>query len=243
MQARVTHELRVERSDEDRALTADDRHRVSSRGGNGGEDLDAGPGPFDQRGPDEDSVEWVVDTDDVEIGLERIDLATEGVAPDANVDGGEPALVRPPVAHVDGEQDHSGAGAEGRHPRRQPVPERIDEPRRLQEHRHGRRLAPGDDQRLHLVELGWGAHLDPADAEAGEDGEMVADVALQGEHADRDARRVVTVGCAVRTMALHLAAPCYQPRSARRVSTWPASSPRMASPRPRLTLATICGSR
>ena len=58
---------------------------------------------------------------------------------------------------------------------------------------------------------------------------MVAGVPLEGEDPDRRGPG-------------HLAAPGYQPRSASRVSTEPASCPLMASPSPALTLATTVGS-
>ncbi len=52
---------------------------------------------------------------DVQIGLERVDLAAEGVATNADVDAAEAMLVGTTVDDLGGEQDHARASPEGRH--------------------------------------------------------------------------------------------------------------------------------
>ena len=55
-----------------------------------GQDLDAVADPLDDGRPDEHGVERrAVEPGDVEVGLERVDLAPEGVAPHVDVDGAE----------------------------------------------------------------------------------------------------------------------------------------------------------
>ena len=57
-----------------------------------------------------------VETGEVEVALEGVDLAPERVAADGDVETAEGLLVGGAVLDPVGEQDHPGAGAEGRHP-------------------------------------------------------------------------------------------------------------------------------
>ena len=60
-----------------------------------GQDLDPGPDPLDDRRPDEHGVHRrLVEAGDVEVGLERVDLAPEGVAAHGDVDGPEASAGR-----------------------------------------------------------------------------------------------------------------------------------------------------
>ena len=96
-----------------------------------------GPGPLDERGPDEHGVERpAVEVVDGEVGLEGVDLAAEGVAAHDDVDGAEAALVGPAVEDLGAEEDHPGAGAEGRQPVGQALGQRVEQPGRLEQHRH-----------------------------------------------------------------------------------------------------------
>src|SRR5206468_8584823 len=56
----------------------------------------------------------------------------------------EAALVRATVEHFRGQQDHARAGAEGGHAIAQPGCNSVEQPARLEELRHRRRLAPGE---------------------------------------------------------------------------------------------------
>ena len=82
-----------------------------------GEHAHAGPDLLDEGGPDEHRVHRAaLDPLDVEVGLEGLELAAEGVPAHRQVDCAEAELVGPPVEHAAGEQDHPGAGAECRNP-------------------------------------------------------------------------------------------------------------------------------
>src|SRR3546814_16405950 len=80
------------------------------------EHLDAGPRALDEGSPDEHGSERIaVDPVDLEVGLERVDLAAEGVATHRDVDGAEAALVVAAVEDRGAPQDHPGAGAQRGH--------------------------------------------------------------------------------------------------------------------------------
>lgn len=111
MEPRIAGELRMESGDEHGALPAQDGMSVDT-----GEHLDVWPDLFDEWRPDEHGVERCIESLDVEIRLEGVDLPTEGVASHGDVDDAEAALIGSAVEHVAGEQDHPGTGAERRHP-------------------------------------------------------------------------------------------------------------------------------
>ena len=76
MEPRIVGQLRVEGGGEDAALA--DRDRVALVGG---EHLHAGPVALDPGRADEDRAQRLVaDPLDLEVGLEALQLATEGVA-------------------------------------------------------------------------------------------------------------------------------------------------------------------
>ena len=98
MQPRVVGQLRVERGDEEPALAREHRPAVDL-----GEHLDVRADLLDPRRADEDRPQRLVLAGHLEVGLERRDLASEGVAPHRDVD-------QPEVVAV--EHDHPGARAE-----------------------------------------------------------------------------------------------------------------------------------
>ena len=55
----------------------------------------------------------------------KFDLAAEAIASHRDVDRSEPALISSTVEHLARQQDHAGAGPEGRHARRQPLGDRL----------------------------------------------------------------------------------------------------------------------
>jgi len=116
MDAVATSELGVERRGGQRPLA--DRDDPTGGGvvprRHSGQHLDAGPGLLDPRRPDEDRVEGGVEPDDVEVGLEGVDLATERVAAHGDVQPADGLLVGGAVLEPVGEEDHAGAGAEHR---------------------------------------------------------------------------------------------------------------------------------
>ena len=69
-----------------------------------------------------------VEPDDVEIGLEGVDLATVGVAAHRDVEDAEAALVVATVEDLGGQQDQPGAGAEDGQPVVEARRQRIEQP-------------------------------------------------------------------------------------------------------------------
>src|SRR5687768_12082495 len=82
----IVRQLRVEGRRRDRALAHEHRAALVV-----GQHLDGRTGPLDPRSADEHGVERLVEPDDVEIGLEGVDLATVGVAAHRDVEDAEAA--------------------------------------------------------------------------------------------------------------------------------------------------------
>ena len=76
------------------------------------------------RRADEHAPDRMLDAVDLEIGLERVDLAAVGVPPHGHVDESEQRLA---VLDLFGHDDHPRAGAEDRHPRVRALDDRLDE--------------------------------------------------------------------------------------------------------------------
>src|SRR3546814_19817509 len=88
VESEVVGELRVEGGDDDVALPAEHGVGIDRR-----EHLDAGPRALDEGSPDEHGAERIaVDPVDLEVGLERFDLAADGVAPHRALDGANAEL-------------------------------------------------------------------------------------------------------------------------------------------------------
>ena len=134
---------------------------------------------------------------DIEITLEGLELTAEAVASHGDVDGTETALVGAPVDGVGAEQDHPRARPEGREPGRELFPERVGQARGLEEHRHRRRLTPGEDDAVEPGEILGSAHPPGRDPDLAQCRAVLSDVALERQDADvhleAPRRRVVTV--------------------------------------------------
>src|SRR3954469_21204160 len=113
--ASVTRHLGVEGGREQVALA--DRHHLAGRRSalDRAEDIDAGPGLLHPRGTDEHRAEELVarertglrrDGRHVQVLLEGVHLATEGVAPHRDVEAAEGLLTGPRVGDAVGEHDH-----------------------------------------------------------------------------------------------------------------------------------------
>ena len=109
MQSSVVGEFRMERCHRTSRAANENRHTVVA-----GEHLDVGPGTFDERGPDENGVEDVDETLDVDVRFEAVELTAVPVAADREVDQVEPSLVGTSVEYVGRTQDHPGTGTEHR---------------------------------------------------------------------------------------------------------------------------------
>ena len=199
-----------------------------------GQDLHAGTGRLDQRGPDEDGVHRpAVEGGDVEVALEGLALAPVGVAPHRDVDGAR-----------------SSAGRAGRRRPRRPAgsgPRRCRRP-------GARRRAPWPaaraSPRTRAASTWWSTRRRAGRSRRGRRGRRAADrpgCRRRGQRARRGARRRRLAARGRRSPPGGTSAAAahghraYQPRSARCVSRVPISRPGIAAPRPRLTLATICG--
>ena len=94
-----------------------------------------------------------------QIGLEAVDLPSVAVAAHGDVDGAEALLVGTAVQYVVGEQDHPGARAGNRHLVRQPLGDRGEQTRGLEQERHRGRFAARHDQGVDTVEIAGNADL------------------------------------------------------------------------------------
>ena len=148
-------------------------------------------------------------------------------------------LVRAAIEDFCRQQDHARTRAESGHPCGQPFTYWAEEARAFEEKRYCRRLPTRQDQSLSLGQLGWPPHLKGFGAQAPQKLDMLAKIPLERDNTNPPWRT------AAQSLGHDLGAPfpyecCpYQPRSDSRVATPPDSSPRIASPRPLLTLATI----
>ena len=188
MQTSVPGKLGVERRHQHRPLPAQHRPLGAIGSRHSGQDLHSGSYPFDHGRPDEHGVERVAQAFHVQIGLEGVDLAPEGVAAHIDVDDPEGVLVGPAVEDVSGEQDHPGTGPEGRHPVLQAVPERIEQAGRANEERHGGGLPARQNQHVHRLQLGRCADLARLHAQPFEGGGVLAYGALEGQDANSPRR-------------------------------------------------------
>lgn len=182
------------------------------------EDLDLISDLGDARSPDEHRVHGPADARRVELDLEARQLPAVAVALHRHIETAETRTVPTTVEDAIGQQHQSCAGAERRAPFPGPALERRPEARSIDQQRHGRRLAPGQDEGIHAADLAGGPDEVHLCADPHEGGNVLAHIALKGEDAD---------------------AHPYQPRSARRSVTWAISRPAMASPSPLETFATM----
>ena len=155
-----------------------------ARFGDAGEHLDARPGLLDPRRADEHGVDRVVEDREVDVALEGVDLPAEGVAAHGDVEPADGLLVGRGVEDPVGEQDHPGARAVRREPRADGGAQRLQQPELRGQLDDRRRLAAGQDQPVDVGELLGTAHHDGGGALLPQSCEVLADVALQAEHAD-----------------------------------------------------------
>jgi hypothetical protein len=112
---------------------------------------------LDPGGADEDGAQWLVaDPLDLEVGLEALQLATEGVAAGTGVEEAEVLGVA---------DDQPGAGAEDRPPVFMVSPQRRLQARRSDALDDRRALTAGNDQPVDVLQALGGADLDCLGAE------------------------------------------------------------------------------
>ena len=135
------------------------------------EDLDILPGPLHPRGADEDRAQRLLPRPGhVEVGLEALQLAAEGVAASAHVEEAEVLGVA---------DDQPGAGAEERPPGLVVGAQRRLQARRGDSLADRRALAAGDDQAVEPLEVRGRADLRDLGAELAQDPGVRLEVALQ----------------------------------------------------------------
>src|SRR5262245_24427836 len=198
MQPVVAADLRMERRREDRTLAyGHDPTRVGS-GLDPGENLDAVADLLDPRGPDQHGVEGRVESCEVEVGLERVDLPPEGIAPHGDVEPAERLLPGDPALDPVGEHDHPGTGAEGGHSLADPLAQRLEQLERDRELVHRGALTAGQDEPVDAIELLAPAYGQRGRARGGQHPQVLPYVALEREYTDRGRGQATTpfrMGC------------------------------------------------
>ena len=188
--AHVTGDLRMERRGEQAALPHRDDPSVGAAVGDRGQHLDPGADLLHPRCADEHGSNRVSgDPGEVEVVLEAVHLAAEGVATHRHVDPAESELTGDGVGHPVGQQDHPGAGPVDRHPLRHPLHQQLAQAERAGQLVDRGRLPAGQDEGVHLGEL-----LRPPDRTGdhvalGQRGQVLADVTLDGEDANHKITR------------------------------------------------------
>src|SRR4051794_13988288 len=142
-------------------------------------------GPPPPRRADEHRVHGpAVDAVQQQVGLEAVDLPAEGVAPHGDVQPADRLLVARGVEQPVGEQDHPGARAVDRQPVRDRLAQRLEQPEPVGQLRDRRRFTARQHEAVDGVELVGTTDRHGLGALGTQDGEVLADVALQREHPD-----------------------------------------------------------
>ena len=189
----------------------------------GGEHADIVTDRVDDWRANEDPVERLIESRDIELSLEGIDLAAVPVAARHDRNGRQTVLVGTAVLDPFRAQNQAGTGTEDRHPVGHPPTKRIEHVALHEQHRHRGRLTARNDERVDRCQLIVGLDLARFDTEIPKDREVRSEGALERQDTDRDRAG-------------------HQPRSASLVSSVAISRPFMASPRPVDTFARIWGS-
>jgi len=218
MKSTISGQFRVEARGDDRILTDHDRMAIDL-----GQDIDRLPHLLYPWGPDEHSVDRIAQAVDRDFGFERVDLTSKGIAAHHHVEDTELHLTHP-ICGCFGQENHPGARPQCRHPGFDALPQRFDESVPICQFADSRRLPARDHKGVYRIQISRGAHQRSLCSEALECRGVLAEVSLEGK--DSDAQLV------------------HQPRSCIRSSAGnlSISMPTIASPSPRETLATICGS-
>src|SRR4051794_24059697 len=236
----------MERGEPDAALTAEHDGTVVTR-----EHIDVVTGALDDGRADEDAGERAAgETVDLERGLERVALAPVAVAAHGHVEQPERLLVGATVDDVTGEHDEAGARSERGKVVAQPLRQRRAQLRRVEQLVDRGRLTAGHEDRVDAGEMFRSADERDVGAERLQRLRVLAERALQREDTDFHGRALTAPAAlrspspSARPMAWgpRVHRPRHQPRSASFTSSLSISAPRIASPRPRDTLATMSAS-
>jgi hypothetical protein len=110
-------------------------------------------------------VERLRQAGDVDVGLAGVDLATERVAADRDVDPADGLLTLRAALDPVGQEDHARAGPERRHAGTDALPKRLQQVEGHRQLVHGGGLAPGHDQGVDALQLARPAHQHRSGAE------------------------------------------------------------------------------
>ena len=188
MQPRVTGHLGMEGRGKQPTLPNSDRVTRAPSGSEGREHRRPWSDGLDPGRSDEDRVErtpW--DADDVDVLFEGVHLPAESVTANRDVDSaerfGQPGPHRSAVEPV-GEQDHAGAGPEGRQAGGKVLPERLEQPELAGQLDHRGGLATRQHDAVDVIQFRRPADRAGVCADRAQRGEMLAYVTLQSENAD-----------------------------------------------------------
>ncbi len=185
MDAVVAGDLGVEGGGQQRPLPDRDDPAGRRAGLDAGEDLNLGSHSLDPRRPDEDGAQRLgAEFADVEVLLERMDLAAECVAAHRDIQPTQGLLVESAALDPVGEHDHACARAVCRHPRAQPLAQRLVQPEGAHQLVDDRGLAAGDDQGVDDVDLGGSAHSDGRGTAGFQGVQVLPDIPLDGQDTD-----------------------------------------------------------
>ena len=143
--------------------------------------LTSGPDRVDQRRPDEQRVHRAAfDLRDVEVGLEAVYLAAEGIA--LHLDVHQPQRLAVEVGGMLRHDDQAGAGAPDRLADRERA-QRLAQAVHVDQARNRRAFAAGNNQAVRPSRSRGQADLPRLGAEALQDGLVLGEVSLQGQDA------------------------------------------------------------
>ena len=151
---------------------------------NRSENFNALADPFDLGGANENRVEWRVESVDLEVRLEGVDLASVAVAGSRNVHGAEGVLVVATVTNLRCHQNQTGAGTKDWETVGHAGTQRLKHRGALKQHRHCARFTTRYDQAVDQSELLDRADLHGRDAEQFENLCVDGKGALEGENAN-----------------------------------------------------------
>lgn len=183
MKAVITGEFGMERGHRDHALTCADDPLLSIDD-NAREFGHANAEPLDRWRTNEHCMHRLAERADVEIGLERIGLTTEGVTSNSDINRAKRLLIWTTVEHHATQKDHAGARAERRHAGLEARLERLSEPRGVEEHHQRRGLTSGDHDRIDTIKIIWEPYESDTCPEPIERGDMLGDVSLKSQDTD-----------------------------------------------------------
>jgi hypothetical protein len=174
----VRRQLRVERRAQEPPRAHRDRLPVQF-----GKGLDALAQASYNGGADEHGMERRVQSPDRDVRLERVHLRAEGVAPHRDVEHAERPLL--PTFDLVRQEDQAHARAPGRHAVCDALADLFVKPVSSEQNRQCRALAAWNDEAGTATEVLGGANLLPLHAKARQGLQVLLEIALKGENADR----------------------------------------------------------